>query len=331
MEKRTLGKSDLEVSAIGLGCMGMSSAYGPAADKGEMIKLIRAAHDLGVTHFDTAEAYGPFVNEELVGEALQPIRGKVTIATKFGFDIDLETGARRGGTNSRPEHIKQVANAALKRLRTDTIDLFYQHRVDPNVPIEDVAGAVEELIAEGKVKHFGMSEAAVQTIRRAHAVQPVTAVQSEYSLFYRGPEAELLPALEELGIGFVPFSPLGAGFLTGKIDENTKFDATDFRNMVPRFTAEARKANMVLVDLVKSVAERKRATPAQIALGWLLAQTPWIVPIPGTTKLHRLEENLGAVGVELSESDLKQIDEASSSMKLEGARLPEAVLKMTGL
>jgi aryl-alcohol dehydrogenase-like predicted oxidoreductase len=331
MEKRTLGKSDLEVSAIGLGCMGMSSAYGPAADKGEMIKLIRAAHDLGVTHFDTAEAYGPFVNEELVGEALQPIRDKVTIATKFGFDIDLETGARRGGTNSRPEHIKQVANAALKRLRTETIDLFYQHRVDPNVPIEDVAGALKELISEGKVKHFGMSEAAVQTIRRAHAVQPVTAVQSEYSLFFRGPETELLPALAELGIGFVPFSPLGAGFLTGKIDENTRFDPTDFRNMVPRFTAEARKANMVLVDLVKSVAERKKATPAQIALAWLLAQKPWIVPIPGTTKPHRLEENLGAANVELSEADLKQIDEASSSMKLEGARLPEAVLKMTGL
>jgi len=331
MEKRRLGKSDLEVSAIGLGCMGMSSAYGPAADKGEMIKLIRAAHDLGVTHFDTAEAYGPFVNEELVGEALQPIRDKVTIATKFGFDIDLETGARRGGTNSRPEHIKQVADAALKRLRTDHIDLFYQHRVDPNVPIEDVAGAVKELIAEGKVKHFGMSEAAVQTIRRANAVQPVTAVQSEYSLFYRGPEAELLQALEELGIGFVPFSPLGAGFLTGKIDENTKFDPTDFRNMVPRFTPEARKANMVLVDLVKVVAERKRATPAQIALAWLLAQKPWIVPIPGTTKLHRLEENLGAANVELNEADLKQIDEASSGMKLEGTRLPEAVLKMTGL
>jgi aryl-alcohol dehydrogenase-like predicted oxidoreductase len=331
MEKRRLGKSDLDVSAIGLGCMGMSSAYGPAADKGEMIKLIRAAYGLGVTHFDTAEAYGPFVNEELVGEALQPIRDKVTIATKFGFDIDLETGGRRGGTNSRPEHIKQVANAALKRLRTDTIDLFYQHRVDPNVPIEDVAGAVKELIAEGKVKHFGMSEAGVQTIRRGHAVQPVTVVQSEYSLFYRGPEGELLPALEELGIGFVPFSPLGAGFLTGKIDENTKFDPTDFRNMVPRFTSEARKANMVLVDLVKNVAERKRATPAQIALAWLLAQKPWIVPIPGTTKLHRLEENLGAANVELNEADLKQIDEASSSMKLEGARLPEAVLKMTGL
>ena len=331
MEKRRLGKSGLEVSAIGLGCMGMSSAYGPAADKGEMIKLIRAAHDLGVTHFDTAEAYGPFVNEELVGEALQPIRDKVTIATKFGFDIDLETGARRGGTNSRPEHIKQVADAALKRLRTDTIDLFYQHRVDPNVPIEDVAGAIKDLIDEGKVKHFGMSEAGVQTIRRAHAVQPVTAVQSEFSLFYRGPEVELLPALEELGIGFVPFSPLGAGFLTGKIDENTKFDPTDFRNMVPRFTPEARKTNMALVDLVKSVAERKRATPAQIALAWLLAQKPWIVPIPGTTKLHRLEENLGAANVELSAADLKQIDEASSSMKLEGARLPEAVLKMTGL
>jgi aryl-alcohol dehydrogenase-like predicted oxidoreductase len=292
MQKRRLGKSDLEVSAIGLGCMGMSSAYGPAADKGEMIKLIRTAYGLGVTHFDTAEAYGPFVNEELVGEALEPIRDKVTIATKFGFDIDLETGARRGGTNSRPEHIKQVADAALKRLRTDIIDLFYQHRVDPNVPIEDVAGAVKELIAEGKVKYFGMSEAAVQTIRRAHAVQPVAAVQSEYSLFYRGPEAELLPALEELGIGFVPFSPLGAGFLTGRIDENTKFDPTDFRNMVPRFTAEARKANIVLVDLVKTVAERKGATPAQVALAWLLAQKPWIVPIPGTTKLHRLEENL---------------------------------------
>jgi aryl-alcohol dehydrogenase-like predicted oxidoreductase len=329
MQKRTLCK-DLEVSALGLGCMSMTSAYGPAADKGEMIKILRAAHDLGVTHFDTAEAYGPFANEALVGDALQPIRDHVTIATKFGFDIDLETGKRTGGTNSRPEHIKQVAHAALKRLRTDTIDLFYQHRVDPNVPIEDVAGAVKELIAEGKVKHFGMSEAAVQTIRRAHAVQRVTAVQSEYSLFYRGPEAELLPALEELGIGFVPFSPLGAGFLTGKIDENTKFDPTDFRNMVPRFSPEARKANMVLVELVKRVAERKGATPAQIALAWLLAQKPWIVPIPGTTKLHRLEENLGAVNVELTGADLKEIDEASSSLKLEGARLPEAMLKMTG-
>jgi len=330
MQKRKLGRN-LEVSALGLGCMGMSSAYGPAADKGEMIKLIRAAYGLGVTHFDTAEAYGPFVNEELVGEALQPIRDKVTIATKFGFDIDLETGTRRGGTNSRPEHIKQVADAALKRLRTDHIDLLYQHRVDPKVPIEDVAGAVKELIAEGKVKHLGMSEAAVQTIRRAHAVQPVTAVQSEYSLFYRGPEAELLPALEELGIGFVPFSPLGAGFLTGKIDENTKFDPTDFRNMVPRFSPEARKANMALVEMVKRVAERKGATLAQVALAWLLAQRPWIVPIPGTTKLHRLEENLGAVHVDLNENDLKEIDEAASRLKLEGARLPETVLKMTGL
>ena len=330
MQKRTLGK-DLEVSALGLGCMGMSSAYGPAADKGEMIKLIRSAYELGVIHFDTAEAYGPFVNEELVGEALQPIRDKVTIATKFGFDIDLKTGARTGGTNSRPEHVKAVADASLKRLRTDRINLFYQHRVDPEVPIEDVAGAVKELIAAGKVKHFGMSEAAVQTIRRAHAVQPVTAVQSEYSLFYRGPEAELLPALEELGIGFVPFSPLGAGFLTGKIDENTKFDPTDFRNMVPRFSPEARKANMVLVDLVKEVAGRKGATPAQVALAWLLAQKPWIVPIPGTTKLHRLEENLGAVNVELTKNDLNQIDETASRLKLEGARLPEAVLKMTGL
>jgi len=329
MQKRKLGK-DLEVSALGLGCMSMTSAYGPAAGKGEMIKLIRGAHGLGVTHFDTAEAYGPFANEELVGEALQPIRDKVTIATKFGFDIDLETGKRTGGTNSRPEHVKAVANASLKRLRTDHIDLFYQHRVDPDVPIEDVAGAVKELIAEGKVKHFGMSEAAVQTIRRAHSVQPVTAVQSEYSLFYRGPESELLPALEELGIGFVPFSPLGAGFLTGKIDENTKFDPTDFRNMVPRFSPEARKANMVLVDLVKAVAERKGATPAQVALAWLLAQKPWIVPIPGTTKLHRLEENLGAVNVELTEGDLKRIDETTSTLKLEGARLPEAMLKMTG-
>ena len=330
MQKRILGRN-LEVSALGLGCMSMTAAYGPAADKGEMIKLIRAAHDLGVTHFDTAEAYGPFANEALVGEALEPIRNKVTIATKFGFDIDIETGKRGPGTNSRPEHIKAVADACLKRLRTDCIDLFYQHRVDPGVPIEDVAGAVKELIAEGKVKHFGMSEAAVQTIRRAHAMQPVTAVQSEYSLFYRGPEAELLPALEELGIGFVPFSPLGAGFLTGKIDENTKFDPTDFRNIVPRFSPEARKANMVLVEMVKSVAERKGATPAQVALAWLLAQKPWIVPIPGTTKLHRLEENLGAVNVELTAAELKHIDEVASSLKLEGARLPEAVLKMTGL
>lgn len=329
MQKRTLGK-DLKVSALGLGCMGMSSAYGPAANKGEMIQLIHAAYDLGVTHFDTAEAYGPFANESLVGEALQPIRDEVTIATKFGFDIDLETGKRTGGTNSRPEHVKAVADASLKRLRTDHIDLFYQHRVDLEVPIEDVAGAVKELIAEGKVKHFGMSEAAVQTIRRAHVIQPVTAVQSEYSLFYRGLEAELLPTLDELGIGFVPFSPLGAGFLTGKIDENTKFDPTDFRNIVPRFSPEARKANMVLVELVKNVAEPKGATPAQVALAWLLAQKPWIVPIPGTTKLHRLEENLGAVNVELTPEDLKQIDEAASTLKLEGARLPEAMLKMTG-
>ena len=330
MKMRTLGTNGLEVSALGLGCMSMSSGYGPAADKDEMIQLIRTAYDRGVTLFDTAEAYGPFANEELVGEALQPIRDKVVIATKFGFDIDLETGKRGPGTNSRPEHIKAVADASLKRLRTDHIDLFYQHRVDPDVPIEDVAGALKELITEGKVKHFGLSEAGVQSIRRAHAIQPVTAVQSEYSLFYRGPEAELLPTLEELGIGFVPFSPLGAGFLTGKIDENTKFDPTDFRNIVPRFSPEARKANMVLIDLVKAVAERKDATAAQVALAWLLAQKPWIVPIPGTTKLHRLEENLGAVNVELTEADLSNIDEASSALKLEGARLPEAALKMTG-
>ena len=330
MQKRILGK-DLEVSALGLGCMSMSSAYGPPADKGEMIKLIRAAHNRGVTLFDTAEAYGPFANEELLGEALQPIREKVVIATKFGFDIDLETGQRRGGTNSKPEHIKRVADASLKRLRTDRIDLFYQHRVDLDVPIEDVAGAVKELIAEGKVQHFGLSEAGIQTIRRAHSVQPIAAVQSEYSLFWRGPEAELLPTLEELGIGFVPFSPLGAGFLTGKIDENTRFDPTDFRNHVPRFSPEARKANMALVDLIKTVAERKGATPAQVALAWLLAQKPWIVPIPGTTKLHRLEENLGALNVELTEADLKQINDAASKLTIEGARLPEAALKMTGL
>lgn len=331
MKKRTLGNSGLEVSALGLGCMSMSSGYGPAADKGQMIQLIREAHDLGVTHFDTAEAYGPFANEELVGEALQPIRNQIVIATKFGFDIDIETGKRGSGTNSRPEHIKAVANACLKRLRTDCIDLFYQHRVDPNVPIEDVAGAVKDLITEGKVKHFGLSEAGVQTVRRAHAVQPVTAAQSEYSLFWRGPESELLPTLEELGIGFVPFSPLGAGFLTGQIDENTKFDPTDFRNHVPRFSPEARKANMVLVDLVRSVAQRKGATPAQVALAWLLEQKPWIAPIPGTTKLRRLEENLGAVNVELSNDDLKLIDETTSKLNLEGARLPEAALKMTGL
>jgi aryl-alcohol dehydrogenase-like predicted oxidoreductase len=330
MKQRKLGKSGLQVSALGLGCMSMTAAYGPPADHGEMIKLIRTAHDHGVTLFDTAESYGPFANEKLVGLALQPIRDKVVIATKFGFDIDLETGERRSGTNSRPEHIKRVADACLKRLRTDHIDLFYQHRVDPEVPIEDVAGAVKELIAEGKVKHFGLSEAGIKTIRRAHAVQAVTAVQSEYSLFWRGPETELLPTLEELGIGFVPFSPLGAGFLTGKIDENTKFDPTDFRNNVPRFSPEARKANMILVDMIKAAAGRKGATPAQVALAWLLAQKPWIVPIPGTTRLHRLDENLGAVNVELTENDLKQIDEAASKLKLEGARLPEAALKMTG-
>jgi aryl-alcohol dehydrogenase-like predicted oxidoreductase len=330
MQKRQLGNSGLDVSAMGLGCMSMSSAYGPPADRQEMITLIRAAHDRGVTLFDTAEAYGPFANEELVGEALAPIRNNVIIATKFGFDIDLETGARRGGTDSRPEHIKAVTEASLKRLRTDRIDLLYQHRVDPAVPIEDVAGTVKELIAEGKVKHFGLSEAGVQTIRRAHAVQPVAAVQSEYSLFWRGPDAELLPLLEELGIGFVPFSPLGAGFLTGKIDENTKFDPADFRNLVPRFSPEARKANFALVGMIKGVAERKQATPAQVALAWLLAQKPWIVPIPGTTKLHRLEENLGAIDLELTFADLKEINEAVSKIQVQGERLPEAALKMTG-
>ena len=330
MQKRQLGNSGLDVSAIGLGCMSMSSAYGPPADRQEMITLIRAAHDRGVTLFDTAEAYGPFANEELVGEALAPIRNNVIIATKFGFDIDLETGARRGGTDSRPEHIKAVIEASLKRLRTDRIDLLYQHRVDPAVPIEDVAGTVKELIAEGKVKHFGLSEAGVQTIRRAHAVQPVAAVQSEYSLFWRGPDAELLPLLEELGIGFVPFSLLGAGFLTGKIDENTKFDPADFRNLVPRFSPEARKANFALVGMIKGVAERKQATPAQVALAWLLAQKPWIVPIPGTTKLHRLEENLGAIDLELTFADLKEINEAVSKIQVQGERLPEAALKMTG-
>jgi len=328
MKTRKVG--NLEVSALGLGCMSMSAVYGPPADKQEMIKLIRVAHDRGVSLFDTAESYGPFINEELLGEALEPIRDKVVIATKFGFDIDLKTGERRGGTNSRPEHIKAVADACLKRLRTDRIDIFYQHRVDPEVLIEDVAGAVKELIAEGKVKHFGLSEAGVQTIRRAHAVQPVTTIQSEYSLFWRGPEAELLPVLEELGIGFVPFSPLGAGFLTGKIDENTKFDPTDFRNNVPRFSPEARKANLALVDLIKAVGERKGATPAQVALSWLLAQKSWIVPIPGTTKLHRLEENLGSVDVELTAADLSEINGAASKIEIKGERLPEAALKMTG-
>jgi aryl-alcohol dehydrogenase-like predicted oxidoreductase len=329
MEHRKLGQ--LEVSAIGLGCMSMSSAYGPPADKEEMISLIRAAHDQGVTLFDTAEAYGPFFNEELVGEALAPIRDRVVIATKFGFDIDLSTGERRGGTNSRPEHIKAVAEASLKRLRTDRIDLLYQHRVDPEVPIEEVAGAVKDLITAGKVKHFGLSEAGVQTIRRAHAIQPVTAVQSEYSLFWRGPETELLPVLEELGIGFVPFSPLGAGFLTGQIDENTKFDPSDFRNYVPRFSAESRKANMALVDVIRTVADRKGATPAQLALAWLLAQKPWIVPIPGTTKPHRLQENLGAASVVLSTEELAQINAMAAQIQVQGERLPEAALKMTGL
>jgi aryl-alcohol dehydrogenase-like predicted oxidoreductase len=329
MKTRQLGKH-LEVSALGLGCMGMTGVYGSGVDKSEMIKLIRDAHDRGVTLFDTAEAYGPFTNEELVGEALLPIRDNVVIATKFGFDIDPETGRRSGGTNSQPQHIKAVAEAALKRLKTDRIDLFYQHRVDLAVPIEDVAGAVKELIAAGKVKHFGLSEAGVQTIRRAHAVQPVTAVQSEYSLFWHGPEAELLPALAELGIGFVPFSPLGAGFLTGKIDANTKFDDGDFRNLVPRFSAEARKANMSLVGVIKRVAERKSATPAQVALAWLLAQKPWIVPIPGTTKLHRLEENLGAVDLELTANDLAEINTEASRIEVQGERLPEAMLKMTG-
>ncbi len=330
MQKRKLGKSGLEVSALGLGCMGMSSAYGPAADKQEMISLIRAAVERDITFFDTAEAYGPFVNEELVGEALAPLRNQVVIATKFGFDIDPNTGSRSGGLNSRPDHIRQVAEASLKRLRTEVIDLFYQHRVDPDVPIEDVAGAVKELIREGKVKHFGLSEAGAKTIRRAHAIQPVTAVQSEYSLWTRDPEAEVLPTLEELGIGFVPFSPLGAGFLTGKIDTSTTFHNTDFRNISPRFTPEARKANLALVDLLGQVAEQKQATPAQIALAWLLNQKPWIAPIPGTTKLHRLEENIGAVNVELTLDDLSEIESATSKITVQGARLPEAVLKLTG-
>ncbi|MCB8879343.1 aldo/keto reductase [Acidisoma cellulosilytica] len=329
MNSRILGNG-LEVSALGLGCMSMSALYGPPADIAEMIKLIRDAHEQGVTMFDTAESYGPFTNERLLGEALQPIRDQVVIATKFGFDIDLETGERRGGTNSRPEHIKAVAEASLKRLKTDRIDLFYQHRVDSAVPIEDVAGAVKDLIAAGKVKHFGLSEAGVGTIRRAHAVQPVTAVQSEYSLFWRGPESELLPALEDLGIGFVPFSPLGAGFLTGKIDENTKFDPTDFRNNVPRLAPEARKANMALVDVIRSVAEQKGTTPARVALAWLLSQKPWIVPIPGTTKAHRLQENLGSVELTLTAADLEQIETQLAQITVQGERLPEAVLKLSG-
>jgi aryl-alcohol dehydrogenase-like predicted oxidoreductase len=334
MRKRKLGKSGLEVSALGLGCMGMSFGYGPAGDKQEMISLIRSAVERGVTFFDTAEVYGPFTNEELVGEALSPFRGQVAIATKFGFDLNpaLDPRGMKGspGLNSRPEHIKQAVEGSLKRLKVDAIDLFYQHRVDPDVPIEDVAGAVKDLIQEGKVKHFGLSEPGMQTIRRAHAVQPVTAVQSEYSLWWRRPEAEVLPTLEELGIGFVPYSPLGKGFLTGKINENTTFDSSDFRNIVPRFTPEARKANQALVDLLRKIGERKKATPAQIALAWLLAQKPWIVPIPGTTKLHRLDENIGAVAVELTSDDLREIDGAASKITVQGARYPEKLEEMTG-
>jgi aryl-alcohol dehydrogenase-like predicted oxidoreductase len=330
MQKRKLGKSNLEVSAIGLGCMGMSFGYGPAMDKQQAISLIRSAVERGVTFFDTAEVYGPFTNEELVGEALAPFRNQVMIATKFGFKPPASGEGRWSELDSRPEHIKEVAEASLKRLKTDVIDLFYQHRVDPNVPIEEVAGAVKDLIQAGKVKHFGLSEAGVQTIRRAHAVQPVTALQSEYSLWWREPEAEVLPTLEELGIGFVPFSPLGKGFLTGKIDESTKFDASDFRNIVPRFTLEARKANQAMVDLLHQTAARKKATPAQIALAWLLAQKPWIVPIPGTTKLHRLEENIAAAAVELTSGELREIESAASKITVEGARYPEHLQKLVG-
>ncbi len=328
MKKRRLGKTNLEVSAIGLGCMGMSSGYGPPKDKQEMISLIRSAVERGVTFFDTAEGYGPFTNEELVGEALAPMRDRVVIATKFGFKFG--TKGEQIGLDSRPDHIKEVAEASLKRLRTDVIDLFYQHRVDPNVPIEDVAGAVKNLIQEGKVKHFGLSEPGVQTIRRAHAVQPLTAIQNEYSLWWRKSEEEVLPALEELGIGFVPFSPLGRGFLTGKMNENTAFDSSDLRSTLPRFTPEARKANQVLVDLLGEIAKRKKATPAQIALAWLLAQKPWIVPIPGTTKLHRLEENIGAASIELTSDDLREIEDAASNIKVQGARYPEKLEQMTG-
>jgi aryl-alcohol dehydrogenase-like predicted oxidoreductase len=326
MQKRKLGNSGLEVSALGYGCMGLNFGYGPATDKREAISLIRSAVDLGVTFFDTAEVYGPFTNEEVVGEALAPSRDQVVIATKFGFQFDA--GGKQAGLNSRPEHVKEVAEASLKRLKTERIDLFYQHRVDPEVPIEDVAGAVKELIQEGKVRHFGLSEAGVRTIRRAHAVQPVTALQSEYSLWWREPEAEIIPTLEELGIGFVPFSPLGKGFLTGKIDESTTFDSTDFRNTVPRFAPEARKANQGLVDLLGSIAQRKNATPAQIALAWLLAQKPWIVPIPGTTKLHRLQENVAAAAVELTEGDLRDIESAASQIAVQGARYSEGAQRM---
>ena len=329
MQKRKLGRSGLEVSALGLGCMGMSYGYGPAGDRREMISHIRTAVERGVTFFDTAEAYGPFVNEELVGEALSPFRGRVVIATKFGFRFGPK--GEQTGTDSRPEHVREVAEASLRRLKVDAIDLFYQHRVDPEVPIEDVAGAVKDLIREGKVRHFGLSEAGVKTIRRAHAVQPVAALQNEYSLWWRKPEEEVIPTLEELGIGFVPFSPLGKGFLTGKIDENTAFDKTDFRNIVPRFTPEARKANQSLVNLLGRIAARKKATPAQIALTWLLAQKPWIVPIPGTTKLHRLDENLGAAAVELTSGDLREIDDAASKITVQGARYPEHLERRTGL
>jgi aryl-alcohol dehydrogenase-like predicted oxidoreductase len=331
MQKRKLGNSGLEVSAIGLGCMGMSFSYGPPKDKQEMTALLRAAVERGVTFFDTAEVYGPFTNEELVGEALAGFRGQLAIATKFGFDLsgsDNRPGA--AGLNSRPEHIQQAAEGSLKRLKVETIDLFYQHRVDPNVPIEDVAGAVKDLIQEGKVKHFGLSEAGVKTIRRAHAVQPVTALQSEYSLWTRTPEKEVIPTLEELGIGFVPYSPLGKGFLTGKIDENAKFDSSDFRSTLPRFTPEALKANQALINLLARIGERKKATPAQIALAWLLAQKPWMVPIPGTTKLDRLDENIGAVSVELTPDDLRDIENATSKITVEGARYPEKLEQMTG-
>lgn len=330
IQKRILGKSNLEVSALGLGCMGMSFGYGPAADKKEMISLIRSAVERGVTFFDTAEVYGPFTNEELVGEALSPFLGQVVIATKFGFKLDPNGGPKWIGLDSRPEHIKQVVEASIKRLKVDAIDLFYQHRVDPDVPIEDVAGAVKDLIKEGKVKHFGLSEAGAQTIRRAHAVQPVTAVQSEYSLWWREPESEILPTLEELGIGFVPFSPLGKGFLTGKINENTTFASDDFRNTIPRMSPENRKANQVFVDLLKQVAVRKNATPAQIALAWLLAQKPWIVPIPGTRKLERLDENLSAVTIELTSDDLRDINSEASKISIQGARYPESAARLVG-
>ena len=328
MQKRRLGKSNLEVSATGLGCMGLSFGLGPAVDKNEGISLIRAAVERGVTFFDSAEVYGPFTNEELVGEALAPFRGQVVIATKFGWAPNPTDGGKWTALDSRPEHIKEAAEGSLKRLKTDVIDLYYQHRVDPNVPIEDVAGAVKELMRQGKVRHFGLSEAGAQTIRRAHSVQPVTALQSEYSLWWREPEKEILPALEELGIGFVPFSPLGKGFLTGKINEETKFDKTDFRNIVPRFTPENRRANQVLVDLLSKIAARKKATPARIALAWILAQKPWMVPIPGTTKLHRLEENIGATAIELTPDDLRQIDSATSKIPVQGARYPENLQKL---